>query len=457
MSSEPLIAEAVTTSAWPGVNSEQELADESTGKLKRDISLGSLALVDQMVVSATNFTTMWLLAQLFSTAEMGLFGLAWTIFGFERTTQERLLSAPYIVFAHRPGQRARRWLGSSLAFQVSFGIVCSLIIWAAAGIFWALGTPAGLPSVLACLGVGATFLLMRDHIRAVCSAHFRYDLSLLLNIGVSTIQLGGIFLFYGAGWLSMHAVMMVLGFACFVPSAVWLWLRRRTFRVDKRRLASDWNTSWTYSRWLVGARAVGIGGFYMVPWIVAYHLDEAAVGSFTICNNLVGLSLMFILGMNNFFTPRSIKAYQHDGADGLLRSVLETVAVFAFVLGIVAVTMFFFGGQLLEVVYGPNYAGNGLVVFYLSLSMLAVSVSIAWGNGLAALGKPRGYFAGELAYCIVAIGLAWTMIPRMHLSGAALALFGAGVTVALVTGSVFFRLLNQCPSIDQRLETGGDR
>ena len=411
---------------------------ERSGWLK-SASLGSLALLDQIVVSATNFATTLLLSNLCSQSEMGLFGLAWTIFGFQRTAQERMLSAPYMVFAHRPDQNKSTWLGSSIIHQRAFGIACTILAWIFAAIFYATGQPAGMGPVMLSLGLMSSFLLLRDHVRAICSTHFRYHVSLMVDIATSVLQISGIAVLYAIGWLTIWTCILALGVACLLPTAVWLWKKPQPYKFDSGRYLIDWSTSWGYSKWLVAARTVGISGLYLVPWIVAFKMDEAAVGTFTICTNLAGFSLMFVMGINNFFAPRTIAALQSGGRPALIRSLAETVFVFSTILGSVTVLMFFLGDWLLGF-YGPNYVGNGIVAFYLCLSMLCVSISIAWGNGLAALGKPRGYFFGEVAYFVAAVVLAWTLIPIWKLEGAALALVGASLAVSLVTGLVLFKL-----------------
>ena len=408
----------------------------------QSVSLGSLALLDQIVVSGTNFATTLLLSNLCSQPEMGLFGLAWTIFGFQRTAQERMLSAPYMVFAHRPEQNKSTWLGSSLYHQRVFGISCTAIAWILAVVFFITDRPAGMGPVMLALGLMSSFLLLRDHVRAVCSTHFTYHVSLMVDVATSALQLGGIALLYVCGALTIWSSILVLGAACLLPTAVWLWKKPQPYELSSDRYLQDWKTSWGYSKWLVAARTIGISGLYLVPWIVAFLMDEAAVGTFTVCTNLAGFSLMFIMGINNFFAPRTISAFQTGGTAALVRSLLETLVVFSTILGAVTTLMYFLGDWLLGF-YGPEYVGHGAVAFYLCLSILCVGISIAWGNGLAALGKPRGYFLGEVAYFVTAVTLAWFLIPTWELRGASIALVGASLAVSFVTGLVLLRLILQ--------------
>lgn len=409
----------------------------------RDVSLGSLALLDQMVVSGTNFATVILIANLCSTSQLGIFSLAWTIVGFFRTAQDRMLSAPYLVFVHRKSTDSKSFLGSSLVHQACLAIVGSVTAAAAAIYFTAKGKPVGLAPVMATLIFSMPPLMLRDHIRAICAAHFRYGTSLAINSMIGVVQIGAIGVLWYSGNVNIPWVSICLGIACLVPLAIWLTWCPQPFRVRRERIAADWRLSWSYSRWLVAARIAGMAGFLLVPWIVVYVMDTAAAGAFAACSNLVGLSLMFITGMNNFFQPRTVRAYHDHGVNAMTRSVVETVAIFAVALAMVSLTFYIAGDLLLGRIYGASFGHLGSVAFYLSLSMLTISVSVASGNGLAALGKPKGNFWGELSYCCVSIGTAFWLVPRYGLHGAASSLIAAGITASAVTGLTLAALVHR--------------
>ena len=424
-----------------GEPSPGECAKVGIATRTRDLVMGSLALTDQIVVSGTNFLTVVLIANLCSTYELGVFSLAWTIVGFLRTAQERMLSAPYLVFAHRSDTDGETFLGSSLTHQACFAAAGGSIVAGLALFFAAKGTPDGMATVMAWLVFSVPLLLARDHIRSICSAHFRYDVSLIINVTVSSTQIMAIGFLWWFNMVSIPSVVIGLGVACLVPTVVWLLRRPQPFRVRPICVRSDWKASWAYSKWLVAARIAGMAGFFVVPWIVFFVMDADAAGAFAACNNLVGLSLMFITGLNNFFQPRTVRAYHDSGTAAMTRSLVETVGVFGVALGAISLAYFFAGGWLLGHIYGSEFGQFGEVTFFLSLSMLTVCVSIACGNGLAALGQPRGYFWGELAYCGVSITLAVGLIPKYGLHGAAWALVGGGVAASVITALTLARLI----------------
>ncbi len=403
-------------------------------KQPHDWKLGGLSLLDQAVVSATNFLSMVILTHACPTAEVGMFALAWTVLGYLRTGQERLLAAPYLVFANQPGRDSSTLLGSNLIHQTSFALLSSLLVASFALVIRNGSSFSGTAPTLWILALALPFLLVRDHWRAIFGAHLRFDVSLSLDLAVSVVQLGGMGLLAWTGWLNAPTAMAMLGLACVLPAFLAFIGSPQSYRVEPTRLLPDWKLEWAYAKWLVIARAVGIAGYFLIPWMVAGFLeDAAAVGRYANCSNLVGLSLMFVMGVNNFFLPRTVQAYHAGGTVAMLRSVADCVIVLVSCLAAISVAFWFLGDWLLGIVYGADYSSSGEIAFLLSISTLAVCVSIACGNGLAALQRPKAYFWGEFSYFLVSVLIAWWLIPIYDLRGAAWALVGGGCAASLVT------------------------
>ena len=400
-----------------------------------------LALVDQGVVSATSFLTLAIIAHNCTQADVGFFHLAWTIVSFVRTVQERTLGAPYLTFVHRIDQNPQTLLGSSLVHQGIFGICCAVVLGIASFAIGGVPKLVALSPVFLALVFSIPFILLRDHVRAVCSAHFQYRVALAVDISAAILQVGGVMALAQLGRLTITSVAVLLGAACIFPTIVWLHLRPQPYEIRWDGVLSDWRQNWSYAKWVVAARSIAISGNNSVPWIVLFTMDEASAGAFGIATGLVGLSQMFIMGANNFFQPRTVRSMHEEGVRKMSRTVLDAIVVLGVVLFLGTILFAVAGGPLLGLIYGDQYSVYGSVTFLLSVSMLTVSVSIACGNGLAALGKPKGYLLGELAYCIVSVSGALLLIPRFGLNGAGAALAIGGFAASLVTAAVLCRLI----------------
>jgi O-antigen/teichoic acid export membrane protein len=420
-----------------------EPASPAVDSVTKDGARAAMSLADQVVVSGTNFLTLAIVARLCTQSDVGIFHLAWTIIGFLRTAQERMIAAPYLAFVHQPGQHPSQLLGSSLLHQGVFATICGGFMLALAAWFeWSERVP-GMETVLLALVLSLPFILLRDQIRAICAAHFDYHIALVVDIFVCLFQLGGIVALAYCGNLTVPLVALVLGLACLIPGLVWVVSHRDRFEIVLSQCRRDWQQNWGYAKWLVIARTVGIGGYFAIPWIVVTLLDEARAGVFATASGLVGLSLMFVMGANNFFQPTTIRAYHEQGLPRMVRTILESVfcigAVLLAVVGVFALC----GGPLLGLIFGPTYASYGTLVTLLSISIFAVSLSITCGNGFAALTKPKAYLWGELAYCLVAVTTAILLIPVWGINGAACGLVAGGIATSTVTFVTLLMLLKK--------------
>ena len=186
-----------------------------------------------------------------------------------------------------------------------------------------------------------------------------------------------------------------------------------------------------------------MAGNKSIPFFIIMMMDEASAAGFGTSAGLVGLSLTFIMGSNNFFQPRTIKAYHEGGLARMLRTIYDAAGVLGAILLLIVVLFAVAGSQLLGIIYGPGYVMYGPLTVLLSGAMFFLGVSTVLGNGLAALGRPKGHFAGEAAYSVVTVVAAGMLIPRWGLIGAASALLLSSIVVVGVTAFVLWRLVQE--------------
>jgi O-antigen/teichoic acid export membrane protein len=213
-----------------------------------------------------------------------------------------------------------------------------------------------------------------------------------------------------------------------------MWFRqfRTSFSFDRKLIASDWIHNWKYSRWLVGGRTIGIAPIIAIPWLIAFFQGEEGTGIYAVCSSVVGLSMMFVTGVNNLYQPKTVLEFQKNGVRGMTSVVIESVFIVSIVLTIISVIFWFFGDQVLRY-YGANYAQYGYLAFLLSVSTLIISISGMAGNGLVALGKAKELFWGEVSYCVVTIVAAIILVPSHGLVGVGYSWILGSLTATTVT------------------------
>lgn len=449
-------AAEVANSCEPTETSSLSLGRDDTGTSaeSEDLSVakqtlsGLAALVDQGFVSFNTFATLILVAKLCPRADLNVYALAWTILCFFRVVQERLLAAPYFVFAHQPDRNPKRFLGSSLIHQICFATLSGLLFIGLAVYFSRFDSPAGMSTCMWICVVATPLIMVRDHLRTVCCANFRYGTAVAISGAACVIQLGLIFIAYWLGQLNVYVVFAAMAIASALPALAWFAIRPITFEFNRGQTRSDWKSTFDYSKWLVAARFFPTAASCLLPFIVLSMVNEDASGVLVSCISLANLSLIFVTGANNYFQPRAVQAFHQSGSAALCKILLQSAVLFSVVLSALCVVYLLFGDQLLSLIFREDFVGNGSVVAVLGVYTLIVSLSIVAGNGMAALEKPKGLFWGEVAFAVVTIGVAFALTPSMGITGAAVGLVCGATIATLVAGGFFYHLLRQVdPSV----------
>ena len=419
-------------------------------------------MLDQGFVSLNTFLTLILVAKLGGQSAVNLYVLAWNLLNVARITQERMIGAPYVVFAHQETRDRPAFLGSSLVQQAVFSFA-TLVLFGLFSVVTAttnwFAMPAGMAACLAIIAIAAPMILLRDHLRVVCCANFKYPSAVFLSGSALLIQLGLIFAIFATGWLNAAWVFAAMGVASLLPALVWFAKRTQPFRVNRQQAKLDWKTTFDYSRWLVAARVFPTVTICLLPFIALWMINEDASGVFGSCVTLANVSLIFVHGANNFFQPRAVKAFNQQGKKALCAILLESALFFGAVLSVLCGVYFLLGGRLLTMMLTEEFSQYGYVVGILGIYGLIVSFSIVAGNGMAAMGQPQGLFAGEVAFSIVTIGLAVWLCGSMGIAGVAWALVGGACAATLIGVWFFMHLLGQAstdPSPGTDGEFGGD-
>lgn len=413
------------------MNAEPQQSESPT---RKPLTKVILALADQAFVSLNSFVTMMVVVKFCSTGDLNVYVLAWSILCFFRVIQERMLAAPYVVFAHQPDRENSSFLGSSLVQQGWFSVASSLIFIGLAILFNFVPGPDGLSVSLAVIAVALPPILLRDHLRAVSCTHFRYGAAALLSGVALILQFAIMYVCYLNSALTANAVFAAMGAASLLPALVWLMVRTEPFQFVREQFSGDWQTCFKYSSWLVAARLFPSAVNSLLPFLVLYLVSEDASGVWGSCMTLANVSMMFVIGCNNLFQPKAVVALQTHGKSAMQHVLGLSAIVFSIALTAICLVYFFAGEQLLALAFKPALSPYGNVVTILSIHVLICSLSIVAGNGLAALEKSRGIFIGELFWSIVTLAAAALLTPEFGLTGTAIAICAGSLAATLIEG-----------------------
>ena len=138
-------------------------------------------------------------------------------------------------------------------------------------------------------------------------------------------------------------------------------------RFSRERFAKDWGGNWSFGKWALTSQMTGLA-FYLLPWILAAVHGEAETGELAACSTLVGLSNLFVIGLNNFLMPKAAQAFSQRGPHALCSVLRKAMLWSVAVLGGLCLVACFAGNCLAGSVYGPNMATRDRLIFMLALA-----------------------------------------------------------------------------------------
>jgi O-antigen/teichoic acid export membrane protein len=399
---------------------------------------GLLAVVDQGLVSACGFTTSVIVGRAASQEQLGLYYLAMSLILFARGLQETLTCMPYAVYCHRRRDEAlATYTGSCLSHTLVFsGLVVLALLALVATLTAGVGPGALAPTVWVLLAAGP-FLLLREFIRQVAFASLRVGVAIAIDGVVAVLQIGALAALVLRGGISAPSAFAAIGGACAVACLGWLFLRVEPLRFARRSLVGDWRHNWTLSKWAVAGQLAGSSAVYVMPWILTRYHGAEETGLLAAGVTLVGAANIFVVGINNFLTPKTARAYVEGGAAGLRRVLWTAALVFGAVLGGFTLLAVMAGGPLVSLVYGESYAGAGPVVATLAACLLATALAMTAGSGMYAVEQTRLNFFCDVLSTVAAIAVALFVVEPLGALGAAL----SGLVGAVISAVAKFTLL----------------
>jgi len=385
------------------------------------------SVADQAVVSGTNFLAALLVGRFAGLDELGYFSLGFTTLLFAAVFPQSLVSTPYLMLdscrrgraLRRAGRDAVRWtavLGLAGAALFTAGAVVSLVVGVAV---WA--------SLLAAVAAACPCVFFRDFVRRYLLAHLRMREVLAFDSLAAVSLAGGLGVLAAGDGLTAATAIATLGAAAGVTSAGWWLARRREFVAPRGRTMVAAVRWWRFGRWVLASEAALAVRMPALNWIVFAAAGVSATGVLAACHAVVRAVNPLFLGIVNVAEPTLVAARSAGGHAGLRRALVRVTGVMAVAMAPVGLGLMVWGGGVVTLAFGPQYAGWGGVFRVMLASMLCSTIGYPAASALRAAGRARADFGVRAAGLAVLLVAAGVLTPMLGVIGAAWSmLFSSG-------------------------------
>lgn len=402
---------------------------------------GIISLADQAVASATSFITGIIIARACTKDEMGLYMLGLSLIVMITNFQTSLITTPYMVYAPRLKGRAHAlYTGSTLIHQLAF---CLLAMFGVAGgalvLAHGLG-PRGLGPVLEALSVVIALIMLREHARRVSFARLRLITAFLFDSSIAVGQIGGLILLGRLGLLSAIHAFWVIGAVCGIAVLGWLWTDRECYHPQLNESLTDLKKNWVFGKWVFASGLVWALSMNLYPWLLAYFHGTASTGVWAACLGVVSVGNPALMGIQNFAGPKIAHVYAESGQKALRRFALKITAALSLFMSALCLALILWGGRLVALLYGHQYAGNNLIVTVLALNLPIAAAMFSFSRALMAIERADLDFQVNLAALLIMVFMGFWLARAYGTLGAAVAFLVANFVTTAVKAGVFLSL-----------------
>lgn len=405
------------------------------------VGKGSLAALDQGLISGSNFLVTILLGRWLTAEQYGAYALAFSVFLFLAGAHESLVTEPMMVFGPSSyGNHRREYLGAVLWVEGALGLVFVGVLVSATVIAHHFAASGDLARALAglCLSTPCVFLFW--------VARFAFYLEQCPGRAAagstlySVLLLAGTLLIFRRGVLSPFVAFVAIALAA-LASAVSMLIRLKP--ALKRRsnpgLRSVWKRHWHYGRW-----ALGTAGMRWVPVNASYTLTGTLLGLADVGTLKALLNFFLPLGQvaNSFgliFQPYLSGVFGGEGRSAT-KAPVRLVTLLYLGGGILYwVLLAILRVPVLRLLYGGKFLGSAHLVPWVCCGAVLTVVSLAPLMGLRAIQSPSSIF---VAYCVagaVSVVFGTAAIWLYGLAGAIGSFVLSGMAVLVVAGALYAR------------------
>ena len=375
------------------------------------------SVVDQGLISGSQFLLNILIARWVPPAEYGLFAVAYAAFVVASGLHSSLLVEPMSVLGSaRPPKEFARYLGRLLSGHLALTLPVGGAL-VASSLF--VPGPPPMAAILTGLGVAVPCVLLQWLLRQACYVEARSDLAARGSAAYAATLLAGA---VAVGWRSpasaarlafplMAVAALLQSITLAGPLGLW---RQGVRRMERAEIAAHW----AYGRWILTAGAAhNVANLLYLPLLWAV-LGLQASAVLRALQNLVlplqqALSALALLALP-WLSRRAASRGGRPGA-AAWRFVLVSVGVaVAYGLALMAG-----GGRLLGLLYGPGvYASYEWCVPLLALAAVAAAASQALGIVTRARGEPDAVLWSKMAAAAFMLLFGFRLVSRLGVVGA---------------------------------------
>ena len=383
-----------------------------------------LVLIDQGIVSGTSFITGVLLTRFLGLKEYGVFVLLWMVILFGLSITQALITKPLLSLEPKMNEKeSENYIRSIHGLQLLISLLATLLSIIGLTILSQFEKFRTL-DILTIIGLSGALglILLYDYYRKYFFLKNDLKTPLLTDAILAVVQLSGIFILYQSDCLNISNFFLVLVFTYLLTCGIGF-LKTPSVSFEKEALSTVFQKNYDFSKWLLGT--VGLqwicGNFFII--CAGGILGTAAVGAVRIAQNVIGLTHVIFIAMENVVPVSAAKVY-HNGGTRKLYTFLKTISLqIGWVVMSILVLLSVFSPQILGLLYGEEYIVYSYILIGFCIIYLLVYIGYPLRFALRTLEMTKPIFMAFAFSAAFSIIVATPMLRYWGIYGLLIGLF----------------------------------
>ncbi|MFZ0732909.1 MAG: hypothetical protein WAM79_11340 [Candidatus Sulfotelmatobacter sp.] len=434
-------ATAVAASDANGID-----AGSTSKKAARWATKGGLAILDQGLISGSNFLIGILLARWLVPAEYGAFSLAFSVFLLLSYVYQSLLSEPQAVFSGSAYRRCLRgYLKALLSIQLVVTVFGLVLLGGSATLVYLLGDADGLPGALAGVAIASPCILFLWLMRR----------SYYMNLAPARAAMGAFiyFVMVVSGLLFAYKRALISPFSAYLLMAIGalvagLFLLTQVKKVlppdacDPPTAAQAWHKHWEYGRWALAVSVVTWIPYYMYYPLVSAFRGMAAAGQLKALMNLSLPMEQSYTALAILFLPYAARVCREKGISSSGPLVRRIILLFVGGAVLYWGLLIPFRGVVFHVLYGGKYMEVTPLIPYVALGTTMWSAAFGPAILLRAIESPHLIFYARLVASILSLIVGVPATKMFGLWGVVISIIVANIAAFVISMYILRRKSN---------------
>jgi len=335
-----------------------------------------IVLIDQGLVSGTSFVTGILLTRCLGLEVYGQFVLLWMVILFGLSLTQALITKPLLSLQPKmPKEAATEYLGALHAMQCLTSLATTLpaaLVLFALDEFGLLGNIG--PQTILGLSIATGLILAYDFYRKCFFLKNDLLTPLVTDALLAFIQLGGIAILFFTDYLNITNLFLLISVNYLLVCIIgFLKIDKPVF--VKEGLIKVFHKHYKFSKWLLGTVLTQwlCGNFFII--CAGGILGTTVVGAVRIAQNVIGLTHVIFLAMENVVPISAARAFKDGGKKKLFHFLKSISLQIGWVVMAILILVSIFSPDILGLLYGAAYVEYAYILIGFCIIYLLVYVS----------------------------------------------------------------------------------